>query len=203
MVRDMLTAEGEKREAYDALLGPIEDEVLEERAGDAFVRSLNLLHGPSWLGGEYLPDLSEREVEIARVVLASTTMDVFSVRACLIDGGYAYRVVDEYATRFRVTPGTSTRPLTLGELVALLDGIEREELEPDGRPFVEAWWWQQWESGDGPEECTAFAWVESEQYPGLGAYYGERARAWQLARARERDSGLGGASGGPGPRSVP
>jgi len=183
MVRDMLSAEGEKRAAYDAVLGPIEDEILDERAPDAFVRSMNLARGPSWMGGEYLPDLTEREVEIARVVLASTLMDVFSVRARRIPGGYRYSVADEYSTEFRVTPETSEQPLTLGELVGLIDTVEGEIDIRDS--FVEAWWWQQREWGDDLEACTAFAWVESEQYPQLAAYYEERARQWRAARIQE------------------
>ena len=93
----MLLAEGDQREHYDAVLGPIDDEILSERASEEFLQRSNATLGPSWMGGEYLPDLEGREVEIARVVLASVTMDVFSLRARLLpDGGYGYRMVDEY-----------------------------------------------------------------------------------------------------------
>ena len=96
MTRDMLTAEGEERAVYDALLGPIDDEVLSARASAEFTQNLNHSFGPSWMGGEYLPDLAGREVEIARIVLASVTMDVFSVRARLRSGRYHYSIKDEY-----------------------------------------------------------------------------------------------------------
>jgi hypothetical protein len=188
MLRDMLSAEGEKRAAYDVVLGPIEDEALGERAPEAFVNDLNRAYGPSWLGGEFLPDLDEREVEIARLVLASVTTDVFSVRARLVDGSYRYSMADEYSTEFSLTPSASEQPLTLAELVGLLDTAEGQDL------FVELWWWQQWEHGYTPEECTAFAWVESEQYPELGTYYKERARQWRIERARERALQDGGES---------
>jgi hypothetical protein len=36
---------------------------------------------PSFMGGEYLPDYSEGEVEIGRIELESTTADVISIRA--------------------------------------------------------------------------------------------------------------------------
>ena len=183
MARDMMTAEGERRAAYDAVLGPIEDEILDERASEAFVNSMNRSRGPSWMGGEYLPDLVNHEIEIARVVLASTTMDVFSVRARRIEGGYRYSMADEYGTSFQVTPEASEETLTLGELVHLIDTVE-SEIETNGS-FVEAWWWQQREYGDDLEDCTAFAWVESEQYPRLAAYYQERARQWRADRIRE------------------
>ena len=187
MVRDMLAAEGKTRAVYDVVLGPIDDEILGERAPKTFTDNLNQAYGPTWLGGEYLPDLEGQEVEIARIVLASTTMDVFSVRARLLKGGYTYRIVDEYETDFSVARPTSKRPLTIQELVGLLDTADGLNLEDRGQGLVEMWWWQQWEYGDySPEECTAFAWVESEQYPQLAAYYEERARQWRIERARER-----------------
>ena len=187
MVRDMLTAEGDKRAAYDVVLGPIDEEVLGERASEAFMSTMNHTYGPAWMGGEYLPDLDQPEVEIARVVLASTTMDVFSVRARLADGAYRFSMVDEYSTDFSLTPSASEQPLTLRQLVGLLDTAEGHGLQEGGYRFVEGWWWQQREYGHPPEECTAFAWVESEQYPELGAYYRERARHWRIERERTAD----------------
>ncbi len=186
MVRDMLSADGDKREACDAVLGPVEDDILGEHASEGFVEGMNRSCGPSWMGGEYLPDLVERETEIARIVLASVTMDVFSVRACLVEGGYRYSIMDEYGTEFVVRPKTSRAPLTLDGLVNLIDTADGHGLESHGRSLVDVWWWQQWEHGYSPEECTDFAWVESEQYPELAAYYEERARQWRIARTRGR-----------------
>ena len=191
MTRDMLTAEGEERAVYDALLGPIEDEVLSERASAEFTQNLNHSFGPSWMGGEYLPDLAGREVEIARIVLASVTMDVFSVRARLRSGRYHYSIKDEYERNFSVRPKTSREPLTLRTLIDLLDSADALDLESNGRSLVDIWWWQQWEYGHSPQECTDFAWVESEQYPQLAIYYRERARQWRIARARERGEDVG------------
>ena len=51
---------------------------------------------PRWMRGEYLPDYEAGEVEIARIVLASGTLDVYSVRARWVGGELRYRVVDEY-----------------------------------------------------------------------------------------------------------
>lgn len=184
MVRDMLTAEGEQRAAYDSVLGPIHDEILGERAEPGFTHRLNHAFGPSWMGGEYLPDLVSREVEIARVVLASVTMDVFSIRARLSGGRYHYSVQDEYESQFDVSPRTSRRPLTLRALIGLIDSVEGD-IDFQGRSLVEVWWWQQWAFGYAPQECTDFAWVESEQYPELAAFYEERARQWRIARAAE------------------
>ncbi|MHB1191933.1 MAG: hypothetical protein ACYC6F_02715 [Longimicrobiales bacterium] len=187
MVRDMLTAEGEQRERYDALLGPIEPAILEERADESFVQNLSGCGGPNWLGGEYLPRRSSCEVEIARVVLASTCMDVISLRARWSGGRYRYRLVDEYGSRRQLCRKTSKRTLTLGQVIDMLDTVDGGgDLHTCGQGIVECWWYQQWECGDGPEACTDFAWVESEIYPGLADWYRERAVEWRREREAER-----------------
>lgn len=74
---------------------------------------------PAMMGGEYLPDRKEGEVEIARITIASTTQDVICVYARQVGKRIHYRVVDEYedeaqrANRRR----TSVKPLTLEQLV--------------------------------------------------------------------------------------
>lgn len=57
--------------------GPIVDELLEDTLDNDARVSLGQIH-PSFMGGEYLPDYQRSEVEIARVVLASVTQDVYS-----------------------------------------------------------------------------------------------------------------------------
>jgi hypothetical protein len=87
---------------------------------------------PHLMGGEYLPATDEDEVEIARVELASTTGDVIQVRARNASGTIAYRVVDEYydeGSRYKVAPEDSARPLTLGELIDLIDTARRADEE--------------------------------------------------------------------------
>jgi len=73
---------------------------------------------PRYMGGEYLPDQEEGEVEIARIEIASTTGDVTSVYARRDGIEILYRIVDEYEgdTLSGHTERTSTEPLTLGEL---------------------------------------------------------------------------------------
>jgi hypothetical protein len=79
---------------------------------------------PAFMGGEYLPDLMETEVEIARITIASTTQDVTSVYARRGRNRIRYRVVDEYngETLAGKNTRTSTWPLTLGELEAFFNG---------------------------------------------------------------------------------
>ena len=52
---------------------------------------------PMFMGGEYLPDQLPNEVEIARVTLKSTTMDVISIRARRTKNRIIYRIIDEYS----------------------------------------------------------------------------------------------------------
>ncbi len=47
---------------------------------------------PMCMGGEYLPDLNEDEIEIARISIQSTTGDVTSVYARRKEQGIRYRV---------------------------------------------------------------------------------------------------------------
>ena len=77
---------------------------------------------PRLMGGEYLPDKGEREVEIARVELMSTTHDVISVYARRHESLIRYRVVDEYEgdTLTEIPEHESADPLTLGELADFL-----------------------------------------------------------------------------------
>jgi hypothetical protein len=73
---------------------------------------------PMFMGGNYLPDREEQEVEIARIRIASTTFDVTSVYARSDNGKIHYRVVDEYGgdTLSGEDEMVGERPLTLGEL---------------------------------------------------------------------------------------
>ena len=76
------------------------------------------------MGGEYLPDQEDGEVEIARIEIDSTTADVTSVYASLTDTEIHYRVVDEYGGDTLPGPSEmgSSLPLTLGELEAFFTG---------------------------------------------------------------------------------
>jgi len=76
---------------------------------------------PAMMGGEYLPALAEGEVEIARIGLDSTTGDQISIRAQQEDSTIRYRAADEYESTFLLSIETSEVPLTLGELIRLID----------------------------------------------------------------------------------
>jgi hypothetical protein len=57
-------------------------------------RALGRLH-PSFMGGEYLPDRRDTEVEIARINIDSTTSDVTSVHAKAGKNRICYRIVSQ------------------------------------------------------------------------------------------------------------
>jgi len=100
-----LFVEGKHNEAA-ALIGEI----------DLTSKVLESIH-PKFMGGNYLPDNDDGEVEIARIRIASTTYDVTCVYAKAEDGVIHYRVVDEYGgeTVEGISEMQSTQPLTLGE----------------------------------------------------------------------------------------
>jgi hypothetical protein len=158
----------------------------EELLQDALSESDRIAWGgihPAMMGGEYLPDYARGEIEIARIVLASTLMDVTSVRARRTrDLRIHYRVVDEYKTGFRFRPKSSKRPLTLGEMISLLDSIEHPEEGP-GRPWIEVA--REINYDDNPEHVAHFATVRSPFYPRLQDFYSWRNEQWlakELAR---------------------
>ena len=98
-------------------LDEIPDFLAAAKLSEAERTSIGRIH-PRLMGGEYLPDQEEGEVEIARIEIASSTGDVTSVYARRDGAEIHYRVVDEYEgdTLTGDTERTSAEPLTLGEL---------------------------------------------------------------------------------------
>ena len=95
-------------------------------------KALESFH-PMFMGGNYLPDTEDGEVEIARISIKSTTYDVTCVYARLDGGAIHYRVVDEYGgeTLQGTTEIRTDKPMTLGEFAdfflgawSLLDVLE-------------------------------------------------------------------------------
>jgi hypothetical protein len=86
-------------------------------------RVLESFH-PMLMGGNYLPDTKEGEVEIARISIRSSTGDVTCVYARPDRGGICYRLVDEYDGDTLVGPAhaRTDRPMTLGEFAEFFLG---------------------------------------------------------------------------------
>ena len=111
----------ERKAALKALIdaGRIDDvpEFLAKSSlSEAERQAIGRIH-PAFMGGEYLPNLDDTEIEIARISIRSTTGDVTSVYARRGKGCIHYRVVDEYGgdTLTGATERTSDKPLSLGE----------------------------------------------------------------------------------------
>ena len=82
-----------------------------------------LIH-PMFMGGNYLDQKNSNEVEIANIVIKSTTYDVTSVYAQFKNGEILYRVVDEYEgeTLTGLTHMKSKETLSLSELLRFFLG---------------------------------------------------------------------------------
>ena len=131
---------------------------------------------PSHMGGEYLPPYIDSEVEIARISLKSVTSDQISIRACGWDGDIQYRVVDEYETEYQLPIENSHEPLTLTELIMLIDQTNHSFNET-GSGLIRYHWDRNTGFTD-PEEAIDFVSVESAFYPGLTTFFAAEARRW-------------------------
>ncbi|MEQ1801791.1 MAG: hypothetical protein ABL989_07715 [Gammaproteobacteria bacterium] len=138
-------------------------------------RAIGRIH-PMLMGGEYLPDTNEQEVEIARISIHSVTSDVTSVYARRGPEGIAYRVVDEYegGTLTNASERSSKVPLSLVELAnffvgawPLMDVLERNY------------------EGD-LDSMLGFFWADSAFYPQFDALL--RQRAVETFGSTEEDS---------------
>lgn len=143
---------------------------------------------PDFMGGEYLPDIEENEVEIARVSLASTTSDQISIRAKKNGDTIDYRIVGEYedtGLHYRLAFNQSKKPLTLSELVKLIDNSNiPDDIYPYG--LIIGGWEASYDGGRDIEAAINFASVTSSFYPELQDYYTQRAQEWTEEKKRER-----------------
>ncbi len=119
---------------------------------------------PSFMGGEYLPDFEEGEIEVARIDLRSVTADAISVRLRVTRSGFVYRVVDEYMDEYDngllESPSTtlSDTPLCLGDFGRFVVHASRLVDIVDPEQF------------DSEDESQDFIFASSEFYPDFGFY---------------------------------
>ncbi len=138
---------------------------------------------PMCVGGEYLPSYRRGEVEIARVALQSATGDVTAVRARLgKDGLIRYRIVDEYVGEYQVHPKWSRLPLTMGEMIHLLDTAK-----PDGTGLVLDVLKRKVACGSNLKHLQGFITVRSDFYPQLEAHYEELCESYLHGLEEEED----------------
>lgn len=184
------------KEADETAPEEVGDFVLKHDLGEAGKTHFGSFH-PSNLGGEFLPDSPDDEIEIARVELRSVTGDVIQVQARPESEGISYRVVDDYwdeGVHYATAPEKSTRPLSFGELIDLMDtalAIKVDEEDAYGPGLVEPNLDYNLEGGAELEDLSGFVIVSSAFYPQLEAYYEARSDAWYQAQREElREAGL-------------
>jgi hypothetical protein len=164
----------------------LDPSLFEESLSDEERLAVGAVH-PVLMGGEYLPDSRPEEVEIARIELASTLRDVVSIHARRRGRRIAYAVVDEYHTVFSFRPKTSARPLTLRQLIRLIDSIEVAEQPdaawPEGGGLILGLRYATHEWGT-VDDAASFVAVSSEVYADIEAHYDHDVLRWI---ASERD----------------
>jgi hypothetical protein len=130
-----------------------------------------------------------KEVAIVTIELQSTTADVTNVRARLVGRKrprIGYRVIDEYRSEFVFKPSSSTKPLTLGQLIDSLDSLEQS----GGNLDTDAVWLRHgWVlcSNEANRACSDtgdsvpyrdFTSISSEFFPDLARHYGRLIDRW-------------------------
>ena len=146
---------------------------------------------PTLLGGEFLPEYLSDEVEIARLSLDTTTWDVYQVRAQTdADGRIHYRVVDEDESwengLIRVSPESSEKPFTFGEMVSFIDNIEIGDWEGNfTNGLRDEYYFLGKKFGEKLEELINFVRVSSLYYTELESWYDAEALEWYSARLAE------------------
>ena len=149
---------------------------------------------PSLMSGEYLQDLRRGEVEIARVHYDSVTGDVVSVRARWTPGRIRYRIVDEYMEDGPIDCSikSSTDPLTLRQLIDLMDGAGRWDIG-----LVMGVLKGNLNAGAEADSLLDFVTVDSAYYPQLAEWYAEAVDEWHknLEVSNEDETENGDAEG--------
>ena len=88
--------------------------------------------------------------------------------------------VDKYGSALVLSRKTSVRPLTMAQVIEVLETVQGD-IETDRQGIGVCWWEQQRSYGDRLEDCTGFGWVESDLYPELEAWYEAHGRSWREA----------------------
>jgi hypothetical protein len=156
----------------------LEKWIIAEKLSDEVRELVGKIH-PVFMGGEYLPDSAEGEVEIARVVLRSTTADIICIRAKRDTDTIEYQVVDEYDSAFNYAPRNSKEPLTFSELISLIDSVEDEG---SGRSKGLTNSFRDW---NGQAD---FVTVTSSFYPELENWYRDEANEWLREQSKNESA---------------
>ena len=162
----------------------IEDVLLQDELTDDQRRSLGRIH-PTFMGGEYLPRNRRGEVAIARITLDSTTRDVIEVRAAPSGDRNRYRIVDEYDSAFTVRPRTSRRPLTLAQVIELIDHGSSDKGYSNSLAICYLEGNFEALGSDGLDSLEGFVSISSDIYPELSTHYDCVLEDWFSAKQME------------------
>jgi hypothetical protein len=150
------------------------DSFFAQSLSDSDREQLGRVH-PAMMGGEYLPDVEDDSAEIVRQELESVMGDVISIRATRSGTRINYSIVDEHGIQYEISPKSSKEPLTMRQLIRMIDGVRSEDgwigLTVSFREYVLG-------LEGTPEKHVDFVTVSSTFYPQLEAYYKEQARDW-------------------------
>jgi len=143
---------------------------------DRVMTAIDLSYRPE----SYWPDHDppEEGVVLASISVESVLGDTTWVTALAHESGIRLRVHDDNDSDHPAQPETAPSPLSLGELIELMDNVSLgDEIAPglvygllDYNSLV----------GTGNRGDTDFIAVTSEVYPGLSEHYDQRIEAWVM-----------------------
>lgn len=118
---------------------------------------------------------STNRVEICRIELLSTLLDQIIVLATYEQGKYTYEIQDDYEQEINLPFSTSTKPLSLQELINLLNKSSYKEIHLEygegGRGIVLDWLYAFPQETQELLQNINFVRVYSSHYPELHGYY--------------------------------
>ena len=156
-------------------LEQLHESLLASELSDEDRKQWGRLH-PSHLGGEFLPNRSPDELEVARITIRSTTYDVVSLYARRHAAGYDYRLVDEYDGEFLEGDTTASLPrqMTQAEVVEFFLGAYPLADICEGNELT-------------GKEAQDFTLPSSTYYPDFEARV--RAHLWEMCPQAEDEGG--------------
>jgi len=173
---------GQTRVDDGELLGLLDDVVSDEEQSGGMSASAELDMLTAFLGRLNHPARGGGAVEIAHIQMFNPGCDYISVLAEWRDGRIHYQVVDPYPYywTYRCTPESSERPLTLGELIELIDTAEQvsagsDSVESRGLVFGIL---EQNLDGGVDNELRSFIRVSSPFYDDLEVWYALACSEW-------------------------
>ncbi|MBY0488782.1 MAG: hypothetical protein K2R93_02965 [Gemmatimonadaceae bacterium] len=180
-----------ERRAAPAIPSWMLEDRLPRRRRDAWVANDPVGH----TGGEFLPPYRQGEMELARLVVATSPAIVISLRGRMLDMRfctarlrerwgwpfwYSHRVVGEGETRYACSHEEVAEPLSLLDVILLLDNVRAPHLPDLSRrmPFPEALLLECIDARAGHAAPHELLRISSVVYPELGAFYRTRLSWW-------------------------